>query len=231
MAPTSRIILTRHAQAEHNVDLDYSIPDAPLTPLGEKQAATIPHFTEQLQKEVDLIVSSPLKRTLMTTKLGWGPAVERLGIKKVVCIPQAQECNSHPCDTGSSAEELVAVPAYAEFDYSRLTPDWTSKQGFWASDPDSLSKRAQWVRQFLRERPEKDIVLVAHGDVLRYITSSTNGPSTHPWRNAEVKIYKFDSKTVDTDDCFLIEESDESVAPGFPWRATEKDLEAAGVKL
>lgn len=24
MAPNSRIILTRHAQAEHNVDLDYS---------------------------------------------------------------------------------------------------------------------------------------------------------------------------------------------------------------
>lgn len=114
MAPNSRIILTRHAQAEHNVDLDYSseqthnlsnekdtkltrhatVPDAPLTPLGKKQAATLAPQVKELAKEVDLVASSPLKRTLQTTKLGWAPAVERLGgLAKVACLPQAQECN------------------------------------------------------------------------------------------------------------------------------------------
>lgn len=29
MAPNSRIILTRHAQAEHNVDLDYTSESSP----------------------------------------------------------------------------------------------------------------------------------------------------------------------------------------------------------
>ncbi|KAK3044224.1 hypothetical protein LTS18_001848, partial [Coniosporium uncinatum] len=93
MAPNSRIILTRHAQAEHNVDLDYSskphphqtaapqviklnlpclnpVPDAPLTPLGRKQAASLAPQIPSLQSQADLIVTSPLKRTLQTTLLG-----------------------------------------------------------------------------------------------------------------------------------------------------------------
>lgn len=70
------------------------VPDAPLTPLGKKQAATLAPQIKELAKEVDLVVSSPLKRTLQTTKLGWAPALERLGIENIICLPQAQECNA-----------------------------------------------------------------------------------------------------------------------------------------
>ena len=78
----------RH-EAKFNV-----VADAPLTPLGKKQAATLAPQIKELAKEVDLVVSSPLKRTLQTTKLGWAPALERLGIENVICLPQAQECNA-----------------------------------------------------------------------------------------------------------------------------------------
>jgi len=65
--------------------------------LGKKQAASLAPQVRQLASEVDLVVTSPLKRTLQTTKLGWGEAVKRLGIQNVICLPQAQECNGHPC--------------------------------------------------------------------------------------------------------------------------------------
>lgn len=241
MAPNSRIILTRHAQAEHNVGLDYSsmysivekthcyfniliVPDAPLTPLGKKQAASLAPQIPKLQKEADLIVSSPLKRTLQTTKLGWGPAVERLGIKNVICIPQAQECNEFPCDTGSPKETLEKDPEFADFDLSRLTPDWTSKRGFWSMDHDAIANRAKWVRQFMRDRPEKNIVLVAHGDILRAITSSPNGFSPYGWKNAEVRIFDFDPKWVDKDECYLHEETAVGAAGGYAPTSTEADL-------
>ncbi|KAI7474010.1 hypothetical protein KC357_g5356 [Hortaea werneckii] len=224
MAPNSRIILTRHAQAEHNVDLDYSIPDAPLTPLGKKQAATLAPQIKELAKEVDLVVSSPLKRTLQTTKLGWAPALERLGIENVICLPQAQECNAHPCDTGSPKEVLEAESEFAGFDLSGLTPDWISKKGFYAADPTSLANRAKWVRQWLRDRPEKTIVLVAHGDVLRRITSGPSGPSTYMWQNAEAKIVRFDAKSVDSDECWLDVENTIAVAGGYSPTSTEMDL-------
>ena len=103
--------------------------------MGKKQAAALAPKVAQLQNEVDVVVSSPLKRTLQTTKLGWGPAVQRLGIKNVVCLPQAQECNDFPCDTGSAREDLERDPEFKDFDLSPLTPDWISKKGFWSMEP------------------------------------------------------------------------------------------------
>lgn len=90
MAPNSRVIICRHSQATHNVAEDYSLPDAPLTQLGRQQAAKLPEFAASLQGEVDLIITSALKRTLQTTLLGWGPAMKRLGQQNVICLPQLQ---------------------------------------------------------------------------------------------------------------------------------------------
>ena len=225
MAPDSRLYLTRHAQAEHNVDLDYTILDAPLTALGRKQAASLAPRISDLQKKVDLIVTSALKRTLQTTLLAWGPAVKRLGVQNVICLPEAQECNDFACDTGSAREDLESDPEFVGLDFSRLTPEWTSKTGFWAPDPRSLAHRAQTVRQFLRERPEKDIVLVAHGDVLRQITSNVNGPDTYMWRNAEARVFKFDPDTVDGEECFLKLDEVLEAAGGYGPTSTDIDID------
>lgn len=89
-----------------------------------------------------------------------------------------------------SREELEANPEYAGLDFSLLTPDWTSKKGFYATDVESLKARARWNRKWLRERPEQEIVVVAHGDCLRYITEGQNS-ETSLWANAEVRAYTF----------------------------------------
>lgn len=124
-----------------------------------------------MQSRAQVILSSALKRTLQSTKIGYAPAIERLGgLGKVVLLPQLQECNAFPCDTGSAKEVLERDPELQGFDFSPLTPDWTSKQGFYAADDVSLNKRAQWIRQYLRSRPEQDIVVMAHGDILRRIS-------------------------------------------------------------
>ncbi|KAI1458011.1 phosphoglycerate mutase-like protein [Annulohypoxylon moriforme] len=233
MAPNSRLFLTRHAQAEHNVDLDYSIPDAPLTPLGKKQAASLSRLIPDLQKEADVIISSPLRRTLQTTYLGYAPAIERLGgLKNVVVLPQAQECNDLPCDTGSSKEVLEKDPEFAVFDLAPVTPDWNSKKGFWAPSTEALTERARWVRKFLRDRPEKNIVLVSHGDILRRITARPGrGTSEYPWRNAEVRIFEFDPDFVDSDECFLYQKEDVAAAGGYGPTSTELEIEQAEGRL
>jgi len=248
MAPNSRIILTRHAQAEHNVDLDYSskphhqstpkqvntqkityspVPDAPLTPLGRKQAASLAPRIPTLQTQANLIITSPLKRTLQTTLLGWGPAIKRLGISNVICLPAAQECNDLPCDTGSSQSALASDPEFAGFNFERLSPEWTSKRGFWAPEPEALAERARWVRRFLWDRPERDIVLVAHGDVLRRITATREGgPSAYMWRNAEVRIFEFEEgEGGDGGECWLFRREDVAAAGGYAPSSTEMDLD------
>ncbi|PPJ56452.1 hypothetical protein CBER1_05491 [Cercospora berteroae] len=234
MAPNSRIILTRHAQAEHNVDLDYTIHDAPLTALGKKQAqALVPQISE-IAKEVDLVATSPLKRTLQTTRLGWGPAIDRLGgLSKVALVPEFQECNDFPCDTGSSASTLSKDPELEGFDFSHLPEDWTSKKGFWSADRGLIAKRAKWVRQWLRDRPEETIVLVGHGDILREVTCDVNGPSGYGWRNAEVRIFTFDPEWVEKDECFLKQQKGKevAVAGGYGPTSTEDDLFSGNGKL
>ncbi|KAF2857351.1 phosphoglycerate mutase-like protein [Piedraia hortae CBS 480.64] len=224
MAPNSRLILTRHAQAEHNVDLDYSIPDAPLTKLGRKQASALADKIKALQDEADLVVTSPLKRTLQTTHLGYSAAISRLGgLGNVICLPQAQESNNLPCDTGSSRTALEASGEFVGFDLSPLTEEWNSKQGFYAPDAKSIANRARWVRQWLRDRPEKTIVLVAHGDILRNITAGPNGPSEWQWRNTETRVYHFDEKFLDGE-CFLDHAKAAVAAGGYAPTSSEMDL-------
>ncbi|KAK4702077.1 hypothetical protein P7C70_g4145, partial [Phenoliferia sp. Uapishka_3] len=183
------IYFTRHAQAEHNVAEDYSIRDAPLTALGRQQSAALNEDTKNtFQQTAELLVSSPLKRPMQTLLVGYPGLKARLG--KVILLPELQEVNSTDCDRGSPREELEADPEFAGLDFSNLTPDWISKQGKYA--PENVAARARWVRNWLRARPEKEIVLVAHGDILRMITDGVQ--SFRPWNNAEVKSYTFASE-------------------------------------
>ncbi|KAI0899884.1 phosphoglycerate mutase-like protein [Annulohypoxylon nitens] len=233
MAPNSRLILTRHAQAEHNVDLDYSIPDAQLTPLGRKQAASLSRLIPKLQEEADVVISSPLRRTLQTTYLGFSPAIERLGgLKNVVVLPQAQECNNTPCDTGSSKEVLEKDAEFAVFDHSLLTPDWNSGEGFYAPTDEALNERARWVRKYLRDRPEKNIVFVSHGDILRRIAAKPGrGTNEYPWMNAEVRIFEFDPDFVDSEQCYLYQKDTVAAAGGYGPTSTELEIEQAEGRL
>ncbi|KAF8314941.1 phosphoglycerate mutase-like protein [Clavulina sp. PMI_390] len=196
--------LTRHAQAEHNVDDDYSIPDAPLTALGREQSAKLNSLTAQnIQQTADLLVSSPLSRTLQTTILGF-PALRAkleadLGpTKGIIPLSRLQEVNSFPCDTGRDRAELEQDPEFVGIDFSSLEDDWNSKRGDF--DPYNIQERAKWVRKWLRARPEKEIVVVAHGDFLRRLTGTSVWNS---WANAEVRQYTFASE--DDEDAKVIQ--------------------------
>ncbi|GAA5859217.1 hypothetical protein JCM8547_008920 [Rhodosporidiobolus lusitaniae] len=199
------IYFTRHAQAEHNVAEDYTIPDAPLTKLGREQSANLRKETENdFQKEADLLVTSPLRRPMQTLIIGYGPLRSRLESegKPVIILPELQEVNALPCDTGSSPSSLSSNPEFAGLDFSSLQDDWTSKQGIY--DPERVQERARWVRRWLRERKEERIVVVAHGDILRCITDGYR--SDTPWANAEVRAYRFVSPDDDQAKVVLVKE-------------------------
>ncbi|KAI0329913.1 phosphoglycerate mutase-like protein [Cubamyces sp. BRFM 1775] len=191
-ATEKRIFLTRHAEAEHNVTEDWTIRDAPLTARGREQAAALNEATKDtVQATADLLVTSGLKRTLQTTILAFPALRKRLEAegKPVLVLPQLQEVNDLPCDTGSDREVLEADPEFAGLDLSPLTPDWNSKEGFYAATETAIRARARWVRQWLRARPERRIVVVSHGDCLRYITK---GENTHEaWANVEMREFTF----------------------------------------
>lgn len=219
---TKRLHLTRHAQAEHNVAFDYTIPDAKLTPLGRTQAASLNHLSaSSYQSTAELIVSSPMRRPLETMILGYPSLLSRLESagKPPVILDILQEVNRHACDTPTYPPEAIKGDEelghlFKDLDFSGLDPGYASKEGIFA--PESVKERAARVRKWLYDRPEKEIVVVAHGDILRHIADAR--PSSRQWDNAENKVFTFASEDPElplkeVDDADEVEPKDATKGP------------------
>lgn len=59
-----------------NVACDWSIPDPHLTELGREQASSLPSTYPKLYDHANVILTSPMRRTLETTLLGFPKLVE-----------------------------------------------------------------------------------------------------------------------------------------------------------
>ena len=167
------VTCVRHAQGVHNLSVaNHSIVDPDLTPFGEEQCRQLAQSFPK-HGSIDLLVCSPLRRTIYTTLLGFKQDIERCG--EVIALPEAQETASVPCDTGSDISVLRQEMAGKPVDLSRVKEGWNSKEGRWAPTAEALQKRARETRQWLRARPEKEIVLVTHGGFVHYFTEDWSG--------------------------------------------------------
>ncbi|WWC89077.1 uncharacterized protein L201_003995 [Kwoniella dendrophila CBS 6074] len=204
-ATQKRLQLTRHAQAEHNVASDYTIADAPLTDLGKTQSKELYNLSKNtFQKTAELLVSSPLRRPMETMLIGYSDLKARLDKegKPVILLDTLQEVGPYPCDTPTYPVSKLKSSnngIFESLDFSTLSPEYASKKGIYA--PENGSERAKQVRYWLRNREESEIVVVAHGDILRYIAD--NQQSARPWDNAEVKVFTFVSE--DDENASLVE--------------------------
>lgn len=166
MAPIVHCV--RHAQGYHNLSVaNHSMPDPSLTSLGEEQCRQLkkdfPYHTS-----VQLLVASPLRRTIYTALHAFTPELDQ-GMT-IIALPEAQETADVPCDTGTDADELKEEMKGKPVDLSRCAKGWNIKTGRWAPTAGALEKRAREARQWLKARPEKEVVLVTHGGFLHYFT-------------------------------------------------------------
>ena len=143
------------------------MPDPSLTAFGEEQCRQLAQRFPYHQS-VELLVASPLRRTIYTTLLAFNQEIER-GMT-VIALPEIQETADVPCDTGTDIALLKDEMKDKPVDLSRVMEGWNSKTGRWAPIADALQKRAREARQWLKARPEKEIVVVTHGGLLHYLT-------------------------------------------------------------
>ncbi len=187
----------RHSQAYHNLSIaNHSIHDPQLTAYGEEQCRTLQASFPKM-RDIDLIVSSPLKRTLYTSLITFYPWLQAKQIK-VIALPELQETSDLPCDTGSPICDLLKEFAGKPVDFSLVLPGWDSKKGKFAPTAPAIENRAADARAWLLQRPEKEVVVVSHGGFLQYLTSNwsaSSDPSTKMqgtgWANAEWRTYTF----------------------------------------
>ncbi|GFZ46868.1 hypothetical protein JCM24511_04088 [Saitozyma sp. JCM 24511] len=224
-SPTAKkIYLTRHAQAEHNVTSDWTIRDAPLTDFGRKQCREMHAVTKgTLQQGGQLLVCSPLRRTMETMIVGFPHLQSRLegSGKPPILLDILQEVGNVPCDTPLDPIEALRASnngLFADLDFSTLSPDYSSKMGIFS--PGQATERAKRVRKWLRDRPEEEIVVVAHGDILRFILDRHH--SSREWANTEIKLCTF--ATSSDEDAVLIELQGDIRPPDADTEPTTSEL-------
>ena len=145
------------------------------------------------QIQVDLLMASPMKRTIQTCKIAFAPEVER-GLR-ILLMPLAQESSDEPMDTGSSDDEIREVFGdLVDLQRVEQMPYWNHNVGQFDTTPEARIERARKLRNVLRSRPEKNIVLVTHGSFAHSITGNITlqgDETTRMWENAECRTFQF----------------------------------------
>jgi broad specificity phosphatase PhoE len=97
-----------------------------------------------------------------------------------LALPQLQECSNDPCDTGSSLDILKKHFPEVEFrDELFDSEDWLNKSHGtpYDWDFDMLAKRAKFVRDYIRQQPDCEIIVMTHGGFARFMVNRWNdGP-------------------------------------------------------
>lgn len=209
--PVKTVYLVRHGQSTHNAHAlaaqgaDLNDPryiDAPLTALGEAQARALAPELRAAALPIELVVTSPLIRATQTCLL----ACAASGLPNPVVSPLCAEYLAFSGDIGSPVDHLQRV--FPALDYA-LVP-----QGAWWWSPDDAPEKSQAAslallrkhpvgaykdcepkaaflkrvndfRVWLLERPEKTIIVFAHGVFLTHLVDDGTR-----FRNAEVKKWK-----------------------------------------
>ncbi|XVE95141.1 hypothetical protein REPUB_Repub02eG0070900 [Reevesia pubescens] len=210
--------LVRHAQGIHNVAgekdhaayLSEELFDAHLTPLGWQQVDNLRKHVHEtgLSKKIDLVIVSPLLRTMQTTVgvfggEGYKDGIDvpplmaenageshRLAISSLNCPPfvAVELCHEHlgvhPCDRRKSISKYL--PDFPAIDFSMIESD---EDILWEANTreknEEVAVRGMKFLNWLWTRKEKEIAIVTHSGFL-YHTLSAFGNDCHPSVKSEI---------------------------------------------
>lgn len=79
--------------------------DPPLTSTGKQQCLELQQVFP-FHSTAELIVASPLRRTIYTALLAFAPVFEKTPDLKIIALPDLQEFSDLPCDCGSDLGTL-----------------------------------------------------------------------------------------------------------------------------
>ncbi|MED6116012.1 hypothetical protein PIB30_096115, partial [Stylosanthes scabra] len=211
------IHLVRHAQGVHNVEgeknhdayMSEDFFDAQLTPLGWKQVANLRNHVKScgLSKRIELVIVSPLLRTMQTASGVFGGEAHSDGIKEaplmtenigdsdhpaissVNCPPFLavelcrEQIGNHPCDKRRAISEYQNM--FPAIDFSQIETDedtwWTPER----EKREEVTARGLKFLDWLWTRQEKEIAVVTHSSFL-FNTLSAFGNDCHPNVKSEI---------------------------------------------
>ncbi|PKI64857.1 phosphoglycerate mutase-like protein 1 isoform X2 [Punica granatum] len=215
---TKTLHLVRHAQGFHNVEgekdykayLSYDLLDAQLTPLGWQQVHNLRKHVQAcgLSKKIELVIASPLLRTMQTAVGAFGgegytdgidapalmvanagqsnhPAISSLNCPPFIAVELCREhLGVHPCDKRRSITEYRSL--FPAIDFSLIEND---EDVLWKPDvrekDEEVAIRGMKFLNWLWTRKEREIAIVSHSGFL-YHALSNFGNDCHPQIKSEI---------------------------------------------
>lgn len=179
MTPKQYVHIFRHGEAQHNVSGNVYIHDPLLTNFGIESAKGAIESRNHGFNNPTLVLTSPLQRCIQTALYAfhpeWNPKAAEIfknGRPRFVVMPQLQEMSENPCDTCHSLEFLKEhYGKEAEFPIEWFTnDDWLTKRRTQYADNERLvAKRAEFVRQYIKGLPDREVAVVTHGDFIQHL--------------------------------------------------------------
>ncbi len=178
------LIVIRHGQSYVNLpDWDGKDSDAPLTPLGERQAAALAAWLPSYMPEVDVIYCSTMKRPRGTV----APLAAKYGVEAIF-DHRLREIGNNRIDHSPYPEgQSLPQTDWAAFWPTERPFASVSRDGTAESAMHFRIRVASFVEECLEKHREQKVIAVAHGGVMDAMFDYIFGVS--PWRRCEVWTY------------------------------------------
>nr|AFK36395.1 unknown [Lotus japonicus] len=210
--------LVRHAQGSHNVAgekdpeayLSYDYLDASLTPLGWNQVDNLREHVKSsgLSKGIELVITSPLTRTMQTAVGVFGgeastdgidspplmidnagdsarPAISSLNSPPFLAVELCREhLGVHPCDKRRSITEYRNIFPAIDFSLIEIDEDILWKPDVREKNEEVAATGLRFL-EWLWTRKEKEIAVVSHSGFLFHALSAF-GNDCHPTVKNEI---------------------------------------------
>ncbi|KAH6605837.1 hypothetical protein Trco_004990 [Trichoderma cornu-damae] len=155
------IHILRHGQSLHNVNRGYPHRDPPLTEVGSQQASDV-----RPPAEPDLILVSPMTRTIQTALIVFGQHLSRQPPKAELQVwPDLREAHDAICNKGVSRADMAAK--FGQLDFSACREEWD----YPPHSVQDAAARAERVRRRLKDLSGsyKNIILVTHRGFIAFL--------------------------------------------------------------
>jgi broad specificity phosphatase PhoE len=159
------IYWVRHAEAQSNIsEINYKIIDPGLTSLGYIQCEILKKYLEsnKIIGYIDLVVVSPLERTLETCNR----IIDHNNSIPIISLDEIRERIDHPCHKRDLISKKKSQ--YKFINYNQIKNDYDFLYDkFNGNEPESNVKlRCKWFIDWLKNRKEKNILVITHGNFL-----------------------------------------------------------------
>ena len=151
------VYFIRHGEAEHNVNNDLTLKNPKLTHNGITQCNKMKKFYDN--KPIDIIIVSPLYRTLQTASLLFPN-------KKIIAYEEIRESIHNPCDYRESVSDIKDT--FGSIDFTGIENIDPFKDLPLKETLQHKLDRCKAMEKYIKSLPYDNIAIVSHRSFIKH---------------------------------------------------------------